>query len=91
MTSAVFFSSVQNYFSSIKGDIFLFCVESIDCGYILEPPRQGDSNEYPQFMFWVKNKKNDIALHIPVLLYNSWVEGGIHYTDMLSQCIMETT
>ena len=25
----------------------------MDCGYTLEPPRRGGSNEYTQFMFWV--------------------------------------
>ena len=30
----------------------------IDCGYTFEPPRRGGSNEYPQSMFWSKNKKN---------------------------------
>ena len=25
--------------------------QNIDCGYLLEPPRQGGSNEYPQSMF----------------------------------------
>ena len=24
------------------------------CGYSLEPPRRGGSNEYPQSMFWVE-------------------------------------
>ena len=28
-----------------------FCSINIDCGYSLEPPRRGGSNEYPQFMF----------------------------------------
>ena len=36
---------------------FLFLLQNIDCGYSLEPPR-GSSNEYPQSMFWSKNKKN---------------------------------
>ena len=31
--------------------IFLILLKSIDCGYSLEPPRRGDSNEYPQSMF----------------------------------------
>ena len=31
--------------------IFLILVENIDCGYSLEPPRRGGSNEYPQSMF----------------------------------------
>ena len=38
--------------------IFLIFAQNIDCGYTLEPPRRGDSNEYPQSMFWSKNKKN---------------------------------
>ena len=25
--------------------------QNINCGYSLEPPHQGGSNEYPQFMF----------------------------------------
>ena len=39
-------------------DIFLIFAQNIDCGYTLEPPRQGGSNEYPQSMFWSKNKKD---------------------------------
>ena len=39
-------------------DIFLIFAQNIDCGYTLEPPRLGGSNEYPQSMFWSKNKKN---------------------------------
>ena len=38
-------------------DIFLIFAQNIDCGYTLEPPRRGGSNEYPQSMFWSKNKK----------------------------------
>ena len=39
-------------------DIFLIFAQNIDCGYTLEPPRRGGSNEYPQSMFWSKTKKN---------------------------------
>ena len=38
--------------------LFLIFAQNIDCGYTLEPPRRGGSNEYPQSMFWSKNKKN---------------------------------
>ena len=31
--------------------------QNIDCGYSLEPPRRGGSNEYPQSMFLSSNKK----------------------------------
>ena len=30
---------------------FLFLLQNIDCGYSLEPPRQGGSYVYPQSMF----------------------------------------
>ena len=43
-------------------DIFLIFAQNIDCGYTLEPPRRGGSNEYPQSMFWSKSKKN---MYIP--------------------------
>ena len=45
--------------SSQKKMIFFFIfVQNIDCGYTLEPPHRGGSNEYPQSMFWSKNTKN---------------------------------
>ena len=31
--------------------IFLISAQNIDCGYLLELPQQGGSNEYPQSMF----------------------------------------
>ena len=31
--------------------IFLFLLKNIDCGYSLEPPQRGGSNEHPQSMF----------------------------------------
>ena len=31
-------------------DIFLIFAQNIDCGYTLEPPRRGGSNEYPQYV-----------------------------------------
>ena len=34
--------------------IFLISAQNIDCGYSLEPPRRGGSNEYPQSMFRVE-------------------------------------
>ena len=32
-------------------NIFLISAKNRDCGYSLEPPRRGGSNEYPQSMF----------------------------------------
>ena len=79
-----FFGFKNENFHRKKFDIFLISAQNIDCGYTLEPPRRGGSNEYPLSMFWSKNKKNSIPLHTPVLLYESGVQGGIHYTDMFS-------
>ena len=39
-------------------DIFLIFAQNIDCFDTFEPPCRGGSNEYPQSMFWSKNKKN---------------------------------
>ena len=53
-----FFSPVKiENFIGKKFDIFLIFAQNIHCGYTLEPPRRGGSNEYPQSMFWSKNKK----------------------------------
>ena len=36
---------------------FHISAQNIDCGYSLEPPRRGGSNEYPQSMFWAEIRK----------------------------------
>ena len=64
--------------------MFHIFAQNIDCGYTIEPPHRGGSNEYPQSMFWSKNNKMGIPLHILVFLYKSGVQGGMHCTDMLS-------
>ena len=43
-----------------KSDIRQIFAQNIDCGYSLEPPRRGGSNEYPQSMFLNRNKKNNV-------------------------------
>ena len=48
---------------------FIFFAQNIDCEYSLEQPCQGCSNEYPQFMFWIKNKKKGTPLLTPVFLF----------------------
>ena len=37
--------------SDKNSDIFQISTQNIDCGYSLEPPRRGGSNEYPQSIF----------------------------------------
>ena len=47
-------------FRQKESDIFHISVQNIDCGYSLEPPRRGGSNEYAQSMFLIRNKKNNV-------------------------------
>ena len=52
----VFSSEVASYLAlQIRGGIriifFLFIDKNICCGYSLEAPRQGASNEHPQYVF----------------------------------------
>ena len=44
----------------IKLIFFHISAQNIDCGYSLEPPRRGGSNEYPQSIFLSRNKKNNV-------------------------------
>ena len=48
---------------------FHISAQNIDCGYSLEPPRRGGSNEYPQSMFLSRNKKNNVYPCKPQFYY----------------------
>ena len=50
----------KEFFFIKNSDIFHISVQNINCGYSLEPPRRGGSNEYPQSMFSSRNKKNNV-------------------------------
>ena len=56
-------------FSDKNPDIFHIHAQNIDCGYSLEPPRRGGSNQYPQSMFLSRNKKNNVYLIKPQFYY----------------------
>ena len=43
-----------------KSDFFHISDQNIDCGYSLEPPHRGGSNEYLQSMFLCRKKKNNV-------------------------------
>ena len=49
-----FFNQKKETFQIKNSDIFHIPAQNIDCGYSLEPPRRGGSNEYPQSMFFRK-------------------------------------
>ena len=62
--------------SEKKNDIFYIFAQDIDCEY---------TNEYPQSMFWIKNKKNGIPMYTPVSLYKSEVKGGFTVHGLVTQ------
>ena len=48
---------------------FHISAQNIDCGYSLEPPRRGGSNEYQQSMILSRNKKNNVYPCKPQFYY----------------------
>ena len=42
-----FYNQQEENFQIQNSDIFHISAQNIDCGYSLEPPRRGGSNEYP--------------------------------------------
>ena len=40
-------------FKMKNSDMFQISAQNIDCGYSLDPPRRGGSNEYPQSIFFL--------------------------------------
>ena len=54
------FTTKHEHFQIKNSDIFHISAQNIDCGYSLESPRRGGSNEYPQSMFLSRNKKNNV-------------------------------
>ena len=75
ITKTQLFKYIENFisknwkFSDNKTDIFHISTQNIDCGYPLEPPRRGSSNEYPQSMFLSKNKQNNVYPSKPQIYY----------------------
>ena len=60
----------MNIFRKKKNsDSFHISAQTIDCGYSLEPPRRGGSNEYPQSMFLSRNKINNVYPCKPQFYY----------------------
>ena len=61
-------------------DIYPIFAQNIDCGYMLEPPRRGGSNEYPQSMFLSKDKKNRYTPVYPSFFYIKVGFKGVYIT-----------
>ena len=52
-----FISKNWKFSDKKNSDIFPISAQNTDCGYSLDPPRRGGSNEYPQSMFWAEIRK----------------------------------
>ena len=71
ITKTCLFKYTENFttkkwkFSENNSDIFHISAQNIDCGYSLEPPRRGGSNEHPQSVFWAEIRK---IMYTPVNL-----------------------
>ena len=57
-----------------NSDIFHISAQNIDCGYSLEPPRRGGSNEYSQSMFYAVIRKimytpNNVTSQNKIMIY----------------------
>ena len=75
ITKACLFKYIENFtsknwkFSDKNSDIFHNFAQNIDCGYSIEPPHRGGSNEYPQSMFLSRNKKINVYPCKPQFYY----------------------
>ena len=67
-TLKIYYQKNENFQIKDSG-IFHISAQNIDCGYSLEPPRRGGSNEYPQTMFFSRNKKNSVYPCKPQFYY----------------------
>ena len=74
--SNFFRSKIDNFQRIFFFYSFLIFAQNIDCGYTLEPPRRGGSNEYPQSVFWRKNKKNRYTPAYPSFAIKMWGSRG---------------
>ena len=67
ITKTGLFKYLENFttknwkFSDKNSDVFHISAQNTDYGYSLESPRRGDSNEYPQSMFFGRNMKNTLV------------------------------
>ena len=73
-------------FQMKNSDIFHISTQNIDCGYSLEPPRRGGSNEYPQSMFLSRNKKNNVYPRKPQFYY---IKVGFKGVKIIQACFRD--
>ena len=69
-----------------NSDNFHISAQNIDCGYSLEPPHRGGSNEYPQSMFLSRNKNNNVYPCKPQFYY---IQVGFKGVKIIQACFRD--
>ena len=80
------FTTKKRKFSDKNSDTFLISAQNIDCGYSLEPPQRGGSNEYSQSMFLSRNKKNNVYTCKPQFYY---IKVGFKGVKIIKACFRD--
>ena len=60
--------------------------QNTDCGYSLEPPQWGSSNEYPHSSFLSRNKKNNVYPCKPQFYY---IKVGFKGVNIIQACFRD--
>ena len=64
-----FYHQKNENFQMKNSDNFHISAQNIDYEYSLETPHRGGSNEYPQYMFLSRDKKNNVYPCKPQFYY----------------------
>ena len=92
ITKTRLFKYIENFttknwkFSDKNSDNFQISAQNIDCGYSLEPPRRGGSNEYPQSMCSNRKKKNNVYACKPQYYY---IKVGLKGVKIIWACFRD--
>ena len=81
-----FTSKFENFQIKKLWFFFRISAQNLDCGYSLEPPRRGDSVEYPQSMFLSRNKKNNVYTCKPQFYY---IKVGFNRIKIIQACFCD--
>ena len=93
ITKTRLFKYIENFttknwkFSDKNSDILHISAQNIDCGYSLEPPRRGGSNEFPQSMFLSRNKKINVYPCEPCFTIHKRGLRGSKVHSLFSWCL----
>ena len=77
------FNTQNRKFSDKNSDIFYIYALHIDCGYSVESPRRGGSNEYLESIFLNRNTRNNVYPCKPQFYY---IKVGFKGVKIIKAC-----